>query len=69
MPDPKRLKVRQRVCSKTKKGKRTCKYVMRKRTAKELKAYDAMKASNKTRKSGFGKLSDLDITSPAPIER
>ncbi len=69
MPDPKRLKVRQRVCSTTKKGKRTCKYVMRKRTAKELKAYDAMKKSNATRRSGFGKLSDLDNTSPAPIER
>ncbi len=69
MPDPKRKKVRQRVCSTTKNGKRTCKYVMRKRTTKELKKYDAMKKQNAKSKSGFGKLSDLDITSPAPIER
>ena len=42
---------------------------MRKRTRKELKAYDAMKKQNAKSRSGFGKLSDLDITSPAPIER
>tara|TARA_R100001198_G_scaffold94162_1_gene76704 strand:- start:1540 stop:1734 length:195 start_codon:yes stop_codon:yes gene_type:complete len=52
MPDPKRKKVKMKVCGKTdKNGKRSCKYVMRKRTAKELKQYDAMKSADKDRKS------------------
>jgi len=69
MSDKKRKKVRTRVCKTNKKGERSCKYKMVKRTPKQLTAYDAMQKRNKTSKSGFGKLSDLDITSPAPIER
>ena len=69
MSDKKRKKVRTRVCKTNKKGERSCKYKMVKRTPKQLTAYDAMQKRNKTSRSGFGKLSDLDITSPAPIER
>lgn len=70
MPDPakqkdkKRKRVRTQVCKTNKKGVTKCKYKMVKRTDKELKAYDAMKARNKTSRSGFGKLSDLDILYP-----
>ena len=69
MPDPKRKKVRTQVCKTNKKGVRKCSYKMVKRTAAQLKAYDKMKKNNKKSTSGFGPLSDLDITSPGPIEK
>jgi hypothetical protein len=69
MADKKRKKVRTRVCKTNKKGERSCQYKMVNRTPKQLTAYDKMKKTNKTSRSGFGKLSDLDVTSPAPIER
>ena len=69
MPDPKRKRVRTQVCKTNKKGEKKCKYKMVKRTPKQLKAYDTMKLSNKKRNSSLGKLSDLDITSPGPIQR
>ena len=69
MPDQKRKKVRTQVCKTNKKGVRKCKYKMVKRTPKQLKAYDAMMKVRKKSTSGFGKLSDLDVTSPGPIEK
>ena len=68
MPDPKRKKVRTQVCKTTKSGKTKCKYKMVKRTPAQLKAYDAMQKRNKTSKSGFGKLSDLDILYPVKVK-
>tara|TARA_R110001592_G_scaffold111532_1_gene309028 strand:- start:2533 stop:2742 length:210 start_codon:yes stop_codon:yes gene_type:complete len=69
MPDPKRKKVRTQVCKTNKKGVRKCKYKMVKRTPKQLKAYDAMMKVRKKSTSGYGPLSDLDVTSPGPIEK
>ena len=73
MPDPvkqkdkNRLRVRTQVCKTYRSGKTKCKYKMVKRTPKQLKAYDEMKARNKTSRSGFGKLSDLDVNYPVKV--
>ena len=62
MPDPKRKKVRTQVCTTNRKGVTKCKYKMVKRTPKQLKTYDEMKARGSKRK-----LSDLDVKYPVKV--
>ncbi len=69
MPDPKRKKVRTQVCKTNKKGVRKCKYKMVKRTAKQLKAYDAMMNRRKTTGKKYGPLKEMDVMYPAPIDK
>jgi len=69
MEDKKRKKVRTQVCKTTRSGKTKCKYKMVKRTPAELKKYDAMMKTRKNSKSGFGKLSDLDVLYPVKTKK